>query len=196
MRWQLGIAIVLFLPVVGRADEEIFVKGAELKVEAQGGGEGPAWHPELGVLMTGHNGDINLFDRMGKTRTYRKDAGANGLLFDAQGRLLACEPGQRRITRTELDGTVKVLTDKYDGKRYNEPNDITVDSRGRIYFSDPCYGDRKKLEMTDAEGKIVEGVYRIDPDGKVTRVIGRELERPERSARLRRRQASLRRGQQ
>jgi gluconolactonase len=109
---------------------------------------------------------------------YRKGAGSNGLLFDAKGRLLACESDKRRITRTDFDGKIIVLADKYGGKKFNEPNDITVDSKGRIYFSDPCYGDRSKLEMTDESGKIVEGVYRIDPDGKVTRVIGRELERP------------------
>lgn len=99
-------------------------------------------------------------------------------MFDAKGRLLACEPDQRRITRTELDGTVTVLTDKYEGKRYNEPNDITVDSKGRIYFSDPRYGPKAGKDIVDDQGKIIEGVYRIDPDGKVTRVIGRELERP------------------
>jgi gluconolactonase len=171
---------VLFLPVSIRADDEIFEKGAQLKVEAAGdvGGEGPAWHPELGVLMSGHNNHINQLDPTGKTKIYRKDAGTNGLLFDAKGRLLACEPVKRRVTRTELDGTITVLTDKYDRKRYNQPNDITVDSQGRTYFTDPYYGGGVKLEMTDNEGKIVEGVYRIDIDGKVTRIIGRELERP------------------
>ncbi|MCE9534526.1 MAG: SMP-30/gluconolactonase/LRE family protein, partial [Planctomycetes bacterium] len=161
-----------------QADEEIFAKDAKLKIEAEGGGEGPAWHPELGVLMSGNNGNINQLDRTGKTVVYRKNAGTNGLLFDAKGRLLACEPEKRRVTRTELDGTITVLTEKYDTKKYNQPNDITVDSQGRIYFSDPCYGGRKHLEMTDADGKIVEGVYRIDLDGKVSRIIGRELERP------------------
>jgi gluconolactonase len=61
--------------------------------------------------------------------------------------------------------------------RFTEPNDLTVDSKGRIYFSDPCYGDRSRIEMKDDKGQTVEGVYRIDPDGKVSRVIGREVER-------------------
>jgi gluconolactonase len=102
----------------------------------------------------------------------------NGLLFDAHGRLLACEPKPRRVTRTESDGTITVLTDRYDGRRYNQPNDLTLDAQGRIYFTDPCYGDRSQLEQLDEQGRTVEGVYRIDPDGTVTRVIGRELERP------------------
>src|SRR5207244_13405827 len=60
---------------------------------------------------------------------------------------------------------------------YNHANHITVDSQGRIYFSDPCYGPRDHLEIRDEQGNTVEGVYRIDPDGKVSRVISREVER-------------------
>jgi gluconolactonase len=178
-RFGFSFAVLAIFPVAAVADQEIFEKGAKLKVEAEGdvGGEGPAWHPELGVLMSGNN-SINQLDRSGKAKVYRQDAGTNGLLFDAKGRLLACEPVRRRITRTELDGKITVLSERYGGKRYNQPNDITVDSQGRIYFSDPFYGGNVKLEMTDNDSKIVEGVYRIDPDGKVTRIIGRELERP------------------
>src|SRR6266545_656141 len=172
------LSVLVFVSAAA-AGEAIFAPGATLKVEAEGGvgGEGPAWHPKLGVLCSG-NGHVNQVDRDGRVRLYRKDAGTNGLLFDAKGRLLACEPKLRRVTRTELDGTITVLTERYQGKRYNQPNDITVDSKGRIYFSDPQYGSRKGMEMLDEQGRTVEGVYRIDPDGKVTRVIGRELDRP------------------
>src|SRR5262245_66555677 len=106
------------------ADEAVFAPGAKLKVEAEGGagGEGPAWHPRLGVLSSG-NGHVNRLGPDGKSKVYRKDAGTNGLLFDRQGRLLACEPEQRRVTRTDPDGKVVVLTDRYQGKRYNTPND-------------------------------------------------------------------------
>jgi gluconolactonase len=161
-----------------RAAEEILASGATPKVEAEGGvsGEGPAWHPELGVLTSG-NGHICQLDRSGKSKIYRAGAGTNGLLFDAKGRLLACEPKLRRVTRTELDGTITVLAERYEGKRFNEPNDLTVDSQGRIYFSDPCYGPRDRLEIRDEQGRTVEGVYRIDPDGKVNRVLGHEVER-------------------
>lgn len=171
------VIVALVVTPVWAAD--VFDPKSTLKVEAGkgAGGEGPAWHPELGVLTTGNNGDIHRLSLDGKSTIYRKGAGSNGLLFDAKGRLLACEPEKRRVTRTELDGKITVLADKYDGKKFNQPNDITVDSKGRIYFSDPCYGDRSKLEMTDDSGKIVEGVYCIDTDGKVKRVIGREVER-------------------
>ena len=70
-----------------------------------------------------------------------------------------------------------MLTDNFDGKKYNQPNDLTIDSKGRIYFSDPRYGPRDDMQLRDAGGKTIEGVYRIDPDGKVSRVIGREVER-------------------
>jgi gluconolactonase len=70
-----------------------------------------------------------------------------------------------------------VLTDRFEGKRYNTPNDLTLDSKGRLYFSDPRYGDRTGMETRDKEGRTVEGVYRLDPDSKVARVIGREVER-------------------
>ncbi len=160
------------------AQEAIFEPEAKLKVEAEGGagGEGPAWDPKLGLLSSG-GGHIFQLDRAGKSRIYRKEPETNGLLFDAMGRLLACEPVQRRVTRTELDGTITVLTDRYEGKRYNQPNDLTVDSAGRIFFSDPRYGPRDGMEIRDAKGRTIEGVYRIDLDGKVSRVIGREVDR-------------------
>jgi gluconolactonase len=174
------LTILLLAATQVRADDEIFAPGAKLKVLAEkgAGGEGPAWHPKLGVLMSGDNGDIMRWGNDGKTTTYRKGAGVNGLLFDAKGRLLACGSEPKNITRTELDGTITVLTAGYEGKKYNSPNDITVDSKGRIYFSDPRYGDRKGMEIRDAKGQTIEGVYRIDEDKSVHRVIGRELERP------------------
>ncbi|HUY88630.1 MAG TPA: SMP-30/gluconolactonase/LRE family protein [Pirellulales bacterium] len=104
----------------------------------------------------------------------------NGQTFDREGRLLHCEGaefgpgGGRRVTRTDLAaGEYAVLTDRYEGQRYNSPNDLCVDGRGRIYFTDPCYGDRSQMEMS------VEGVYRIDLDGRVTRILAQPaVERP------------------
>jgi gluconolactonase len=175
--YPLLLVLVAAVPV---AADDVFDPKSRLKVEAAGGvgGEGPAWHPRLGVYCSGNN-DLNRVAPDGTVSVVRMGAGTNGLLWDAGGRLLACEPepGQRRVTRTEADGKVTVLAEKCDGMRFTEPNDLTVDSRGRIYFSDPCYGDRSKIEMKDERGRTVEGVYRIDPDGKVSRVVGREVER-------------------
>src|SRR5262249_52293219 len=123
--------VLLVASTIPAADKDdgdaIFEKGATLKTESGkgSGGEGPAWHPKLGILTSG-TGHIMQLGREGKSHIYRKDAGTNGLLFDKEGRLLACEPAQRRVTRTELDGKVTVIADKFDGKRFNEPNDLTV----------------------------------------------------------------------
>lgn len=176
MRTLLALLAVT-LPTLA-AEEAIFAPDAKLKVETGKGtaGEGPAWHPHLGILTSG-NGHICQLAPDGTAHIFRKDAHTNGLLFDAQGRLLACEPNQRRVTRTEADGKVTVLADRFDGKRFNQPNDLTVDAHGRIYFSDPRYGPTAGKDILDEKGRTIEGVYRIDPDGKVARVIGREVER-------------------
>lgn len=174
-----ALSLIVAPLAVRAADEPIFEPGAKLKVEAAAGsaGEGPAWDPMLGVLTSGSNGNIHRLSREGKSSVYREKAGTNGLLFDRQGRLVACEPVQRRVTRTDRNGTITVLTDRFDGKKYNQPNDLTIDSRDRIYFSDPRYGSRDDMQQRDEKGNTIEGVYRIDTDGKVSRVIGREVER-------------------
>lgn len=142
-------------------------------------GEGPAWHAPSGSLYFTGDDRITRYDSNGVARPFRDPAGgANGLLFDRQGRLVACEAGRRRVTRTEPDGTLTVLAETFDGHRFNTPNDLTIDSRGRIYFTDPRYGPRDTMEMRDADGRRIEGVYRIDAPGRVQRVLGRELERP------------------
>ena len=93
---------------------------------------------------------------------------ANGLAFDAQGRLLACEgnsnDGGRRVTRSDMaTGAVEVLADKFEGKRLNSPNDLVVSQDGRVYFTDPRYGSQDGRELD------TEDVYRIDPDGTLAR---------------------------
>lgn len=105
----------------------------------------------------------------------------NGQTFDQQGRLLHCEGaefgyelGGRRITRTNMEtGINEVLTDSYEGQKYNSPNDICVDGNGRIYFTDPCYDDRSIMEMD------CDAVYRIDGDGSVKRILTQpDIQRP------------------
>jgi sugar lactone lactonase YvrE len=140
------------------------------------GGEGPAWDPKLGVLTSGNN-NIHRIASDGGASIFRSGAGTNGLLFDRDGTLLACEPGSKRVTRTSKDGTIQVLTSDYEGKAYNSPNDLTLDSLGRIYFSDPRYGNKAGMQQVGSDGKLVEGVYRIDRDGSVHRVLGNEVER-------------------
>ena len=136
--------------------------------------EGPACHADGSVYFSDIvNNRIMKRAADGTLSVFRSDSGrANGNMFDQQGRLVTCESagmgpgGRRRVTRTDLEtGEVTVLTDRYNGKRYNAPNDLAIDNQGRIYFTDPCYSDRSNMEMEE------EGVYRIDPDGNVTRVL-------------------------
>jgi gluconolactonase len=107
----------------------------------------------------------------------RHTPATTALLYDRPAGLSPGAPAARRVVRIGRDGTLTVLTDRFNGKRYNTPNDLTLDSKGRLYFSDPRYGNRDGMEQLDAAGQTVEGVYRLDPDGTVTRVIGREVER-------------------
>jgi len=144
--------------------------------------EGPAVDADGNVYFSDIAGNrILKRDPKGTVTTFRADSGrTNGNYFDAEGRLISCEgseqgPGRRRIVRTDMKtGKSEVLTDKYDGKRYNSPNDCCVDAKGRIWFTDPRYGaDRSDLEMD------VEGVYCIDKEGKVKRVLTqKEINRP------------------
>ena len=142
-----------------------------VQLSETGAGEGPAWRD--GWLYFSGGGKISRWTagRSGVEVFREESGGANGLRFDPQGRLIVCEAGKRRVTRTELDGSITILADRFEGHRFNSPNDLTIDSKGRIYFSDPRYGKRDNLEMD------VEGVYRIDAPGKVVRVLGKEVER-------------------
>jgi gluconolactonase len=173
-----AILFILGLSSLAFGAESVVEPGAKPQLlQETGAGEGPAWNPQLGLLTSG-NGHIMRRDRNGKMSAYRKGAGSNGLLFDRQGRLVICEPAQRRVTRLDADGKLTVLAERYEGKRFNQPNDLTIDAQDRIYFSDPCYGDRSHLEILDKEGRQIEGVYRIDADGRVARIITHEADRP------------------
>jgi gluconolactonase len=142
-----------------------------------GAGEGPVSDGKGNVYFTGQ-GRITKRDASGAVTVFREPMpGANGLIFDLQGRLVVCEAGNRRVVRIEPGGEITVLADRYESMQFNSPNDLSIDSKGRIYFSDPRYGRRDNMEMRDKAGQLVEGVYRIEAPGKVTRIIGREVER-------------------
>ena len=105
---------------------------------------------------------------------YRRPSGrSNGLTLDGRGRLIACEH-DRRLTRTERDGTVEVLADSYEGKRLNSPNDAVVARSGAIYFTDPPYGLGDKCEGKELP---YQGVFRLGTRGKLT-LLDDSFERP------------------
>lgn len=145
--------------------------------------EGPAVDAKGNIYFSDIAGNrILKMAADGKVTVFREDSGrTNGNTFDARGRLISCEGaefgpgGRRRVVRTDMDtGKVTVLAERFDGKRYNSPNDVCVDSKGRIWFTDPRYGpDRSDLELD------VEAVYRMDPDGKAHRVLSQpDIHRP------------------
>lgn len=145
--------------------------------------EGPAALADGRIFFSDiWNNRILIFhSKSGETTVFRADSGrSNGLLFDPQGRLLTCEGsefgpgGRRRVTRTDLTtGTVEILTERFEGAQYNSPNDIAARSNGQIFFTDPCYGDRSTMQM------LHESVYRIDADGRVTRILSQpDIQRP------------------
>lgn len=165
--------------------QDIVPADSQLKAEVRVAfTEGPAWHPSGNVYFSDiANNRIMRRDRTGALHVYRSESGrTNGLCFDQQGRLICCEGGgaesNRRVTRIELDGTITVLAESFDGKRINSPNDCTIDSKGRVYFTDPRYRSKAGVEQWDKDGNIIEGVYRIDAPGKVTRVLTHEVQRP------------------
>ncbi|MEW6356195.1 MAG: SMP-30/gluconolactonase/LRE family protein [Planctomycetota bacterium] len=140
--------------------------------------EGPVWGVSEGCLrFSDIPANIIYLWRPGKkSEVFREPSGnSNGLTFDKQGRFIACEHGNRRVSRTEPDGTITVLAEKHEGKRLNSPNDVVVKSDGSIYFTDPPYGLPKQ-----SEGKEIDfqGVYRISPDGKTLTLLVDDFDRP------------------
>jgi gluconolactonase len=109
------------------------------------------------------------------------ESGSNGLVLDRHGRLVLCQHGDRRVARLDSNwenpqAKYVTLADRYDGKRFNSPNDAVVHSSGAIYFTDPPYGLEKNID-DPAKELPFQGVYRIETDGKVT-LLTKELERP------------------
>jgi len=109
----------------------------------------------------------------GKLSTFLENSGgANGLYFDKDGNLLACQGGNRQIVSISPTGQVTVLADKYEGKRFNSPNDLWIDPKGGVYFSDPRYGSKEGMEQDG------EHVYYLPPDRKKVIRVTTDLTRP------------------
>lgn len=122
---------------------------------------------------------LRLDETTGHVGVFRQPAGfTNGHTLDRQGRLVSCEQGNRRVTRTEHDGSITILADRFQGRRFNSPNDVVVASTGSIWFTDPPYGITSDYEGHRADPEL-DGchVYRIDPDGTVARVAD-DFDRP------------------
>jgi len=162
--------------LVASADVELVATGFQFT-------EGPAWHSDGYLLFSDIPANcIVKWTPPDRVETFRERSGtedcklrlcgSNGLTFDRQGCLLVCEHGNRRLTRTEHDGRVVVVADRYEGKRLNSPNDVVTRSDGTIYFTDPPFG------TTDDERELAfEGVSRVDPSGTL-HLLTQDLGRP------------------
>ena len=119
-------------------------------------------------------------EETGRVSTFRYPAGfTNGNTRDKEGRLVSCEHGGRRVTRTEHDGSITVLADRYKGKRLNSPNDVVVKSDGTVWFTDPPYGILTDYEGDKAHSEIGSfNVYRFDPSTGDLRVVADDFVKP------------------
>ncbi|MBN1139569.1 MAG: SMP-30/gluconolactonase/LRE family protein [Anaerolineae bacterium] len=160
--------------------EDLLDPGIVVEKVAGGFGftEGPVWIADGGYLLFSDipaNVIYKWAPGASEAVPYRTPSGnSNGLTLDAQGRLLACEHGNRRVSRAGPDGAAVTIADNDGGKRLNSPNDIVVHSSGRIYFTDPPYGlPQQKV------GKELSynGLYRLDPDGTL-HLLDDSFERP------------------
>jgi gluconolactonase len=147
-----------------------------------GSAEGPVWIREGGYLLFS---DINASKRMkyspgqGVTVFQENTHQANGLTRDQQGRIVACEHETRRVTRRELDGSLTVIANSFQGKRLNRPNDVVVKSDGSIWFSDPSYGIDSDYEGDAAPSEIGAcQVYRFDPASGEIAVVAADFVQP------------------
>lgn len=137
--------------------------------------EGPIWVTVGGYLLFSDIPGNTIYRwRPGESAAtpYRSPSRhSNGLTLDRQGRLLACEHSGRQVSIAPLDGADAPLTDRFDGKRYNSPNDLVVHSSGAVYFTDPTYGIIGAARGLGDPGAVQEldkqGVYRVAPDGSV-----------------------------
>ena len=150
--------------------QEIIGENSQLEKVAEGFKftEGPVWHPEGFLLFSDiPENTIYQWQPDQEVKVFRNPSGnANGNTLDLEGRLITGEHSNRRVSRTDKDGKIVTIVDKYNGKRLNSPNDLVVKSDGSIYFTDPPYGIKSEQEELG-----FYGVYKIAPDGKLTLLV-------------------------
>ncbi len=143
--------------------------------------EGPLWHPTgRFLLFSDMPGDhMRRWSAGDGVTTFRKPCNmSNGLTYDRQGRLIACEHATSQVTLTRADGTIVPLATHWRGKQLNSPNDIVCKRDGAIYFSDPPYGRAKFYGVERPQELTFQGVYRVGPDPKSPELLVDDFDRP------------------
>ena len=144
--------------------------------------EGPVWFGDGRYLLWSDIPNDRIMkweEETGAVSVFRKPSNfSNGNTRDRQGRLLTCEHDTRRVTRTEYDGSITVLADRFDGKPLNSPNDIVCRSDGSIWFTDPPFGILGNYEGHTAKPELPTNVYRLDPASSRPEVVAGDIARP------------------
>ena len=145
--------------------------------------EGPAWFGDQGALIWSdipNNRMLRYSDATKRVDVFRAQANnSNGNTRDRQGRLITCEHLTRRVTRTEYDGSITVIADKFEGKRLNSPNDVVVKSDGSIWFTDPPFGILGMYEgETATPEQATTNIYRVDGQTGRISIATAEVNRP------------------
>jgi gluconolactonase len=162
------------------AMRRIVPEGVSLDRVAGGFGftEGPVWcgnHLLFSDIPRNRIVRLRLLHEGPEVTTFRCPSGnSNGQTLDCSGRLITCEHSGRRVVRTELDGTVTVLAERFQDKRLNSPNDVVVRSDGSVYFTDPPYGLGNPGRWKEL---AFHGLYRVDPDGRLS-LLADDFDRP------------------
>jgi gluconolactonase len=144
--------------------------------------EGPVWFADGRYLLFSdipNNRMLRWLEETGEISVFRNPSNySNGNSRDHQGRLITCEHDTRRVTRTEYDGTITVLMDRFQDKKLNAPNDLAVHSDGAIWFSDPGYGIMSNYEGHKAPFELPASVYRFDPKTGEATVVTTDMDKP------------------
>ncbi len=161
----------------------LVLPNAELLTLGQGYAwlEGPVWCADANQLLFSDipNDRVLRWTEDGGVSVFRQPSGfANGHTRDRQGRLIGCSHKRRCVTRTEIDGSVTVLADRFEGKRLNSPNDVVVHSDGGIWFTDPPYGINTDYEGGKQAAELPATVYRIHPATGALAVVADDFDGP------------------
>jgi gluconolactonase len=173
-------------PRIERLDPRFLYKQGNAAIERIATGfrwaEGPVYFRDGGYLLFSdipNNRIMRWLEEDGHLSVFRAPSNyANGNTRDREGRLITCEHDARRVTRTELDGRITVLIDRYDGKPLNAPNDVVVASDGAVWFTDPGYGIDGPYEGHKAAAELPRNVYRLDPASGAASVVADDFVRP------------------